>query len=86
MTNEHIVEPEDMTEVEEVEENNAEENETVEKGILFYHTAEGRTGYSFVNKDTVTLQDIAFYKRYMDQLEQSIWDNQGGLKHVKDSE
>lgn len=79
MTEEHIVEPEDMTEVEEA-------GDVVEKGILFYHTKEGKTGYSFVNKDTVTLQDVAFYKRYMDQLEQSIWDNQGGLKYVKDSE
>lgn len=81
-SNEQTVDFEEVETKEDAPANNIE----IDRGVVIYHAANGTQGYTFINKENVTLQDVAFYKRYLDQVEQHLWDLKGGLKHVDHQE
>lgn len=88
MTEEHIIEAEDIQEVDAPEEEaQAEKVETkIEKGLVLYHGEDNITGYSFINSEKVTLHDVAFYKRYLDHIEEKMWEEQGGFNRAGSKE
>lgn len=90
MTEEHIVEAEDIQEVdapkEEAPKEEAQTETKIEKGLVLYHGEDNITGYSFINSEKVTLHDVAFYKRYLDHIEEKMWEEQGGFKRAEGKE
>lgn len=59
-------------EQEEIKTEETEENgSVVKKGIVLYHNENDELSYQLLQK--VTLQDLSYYRRYLDKLEDTYW-------------
>lgn len=65
----------EIKKAEEQEEIKTEETEesgnVVKKGIVLYHNENDELSYQLLQK--VTLQDLSYYRRYLDKLEDTYW-------------
>lgn len=64
---------EEIEETTEKVEQEAAAEGVVDRGIVLYHNADGALSFKSIGQ--VNLQDMSYYKRYLDNLEQNEWDN-----------
>ena len=74
MSEEHIVEAEFEEVKEEETETPETDKKTIERGIVIFHDQDGSLSFNILGQ--LTLQDISYYKRYLDKIEQEQWDSQ----------
>lgn len=69
-------------------ERNFEETETqgtvVERGIVLYETDDGSISMQVIGEESITLKELAYFKRYLDNLEQKEWEirTKGGIENA----
>lgn len=84
---EEIIKEAEVIEAEDVQEDEQEkESIKIKKGILFYDDENDVQGYTFVGKEAVTIKDLAFYKAYLERLENHLWKDKGGFEDAGNQE
>ena len=64
-----------------VAQTNEEPETVVEKGILIFHDDKGDLRYKQIGE--VSIENITYYRRYLDQLEKGLWEQRiGGIENA----
>lgn len=64
-----------------VAQTNDEPETVVEKGILIFHDDKGDLRFKQIGE--VSIENITYYRRYLDQLEKGLWEQRiGGIQHA----
>ena len=64
-----------------VEQTNEEPETVVEKGILIFHDDKGDLRFKQIGE--VSIENITYYRRYLDQLEKGLWEQRiGGIENA----
>lgn len=66
------------------EETETSEDSLIQKGIVLYELKDGSISMQTIGEENITLKELSYFKRYLDELESSEWEKRkkGGQEDV----